>query len=51
MHFKVDGDKRIKSRCQYDCEMFGHICCKLENGKEECRTQENCPVHGLYLIV
>ena len=51
MPFKIDGDKNMKSRCHYDCKRFGHICCKLGKGKEECRTEENCPVHGVYLSV
>ena len=31
----------------YDCSYKGKICCKLENGDEECRKIENCPSYGI----
>ena len=30
----------------HNCEQFGHICCKLADGKVECRTSDNCPHYG-----
>ena len=33
-------------KCAFDCKSFGHICCRLGNGIEECRTKDNCPDPG-----
>ena len=33
-------------QCTFDCEVYGHICCRLRNGEEECRTKNNCPDPG-----
>ena len=33
-------------KCAFDCESFGHICCRLGNGIQECRTKNNCPDPG-----
>ena len=30
------------SKCEYDCESFGLICCKFGYGVEECREEKNC---------
>ena len=30
-------------KCAFDCEAFGHICCRLGDGNEECRKKTNCP--------
>ena len=35
-------------KCVFDCESFGHICCRLGNGIQECRTKSNCPDPGKY---
>ena len=32
-----------RPKCAFDCESFGHICCRLGDEKEECRKETNCP--------
>ena len=35
-------------KCAFDCESFGHICCRLGDGIQECRKKINCPDPGKY---
>ena len=47
---KVKGTEvdKTSSKCEFDCTAFGHICCQLSNGIQECRKDENCPKLGMY---
>ena len=44
---KDDNNHVDLPQCVFDCASFGHICCRLASGKEECRTKDNCPDPGL----
>ena len=43
---EIPEERSRTSICEYDCESFGHICCKFGYGAEECREEKNCPTFG-----
>ena len=43
---EISKERSQTSKCEYDCESFGHICCKFGYGVEECREEKNCPTFG-----